>query len=208
MTANVEQSQRQKADVGAQRIAQTYAQALLNAAEKQNQGRETLEDFDALIGQVFHAKPDLEKFLSNLAVGREAKGAALRATFSGRASEVFTNFLLVVNEHDRLDLLRSILAAYREEYEARTNKVRVHVRSAVRLADDQRERLLSELREALNREPVLEMQVDPDLLGGLVVRVGDSLFDGSVRTRIDAIRNQLIERSSHEIQSGRDRFSS
>ena len=60
----------------------------------------------------------------------------------------------------------------------------------------------------LRREPVLELTVDPTLLGGLVVRVGDNLFDGSVRTRIDTLRKQLIERSSHEIQSGRDRFSS
>jgi F-type H+-transporting ATPase subunit delta len=208
MTANVEQSHRQQADMGAQRVAHTYAEALLNAAQKQNQARETLEDFDALIGQVLHAKPELEKFLSSMAVGRDAKRAVLQSAFSGRMSDLLTNFLLVVNDHDRLDLLRSIVAAYREEYERRTNHVRVIVRSAVPLADDQRERLKTELRSALSREPVLELKVDPDLLGGLVVRVGDQLFDGSVRSRIDSIRKQLIERSSHEIQSGRDRFSS
>jgi F-type H+-transporting ATPase subunit delta len=208
MTANVEQTQRQKADVGAQRIAHTYALALLDAAEQQNQAREVLDEFDALIGAVFQGNPELEKFLSSMAVGRDAKGAVLRDTFSGRANQTFTNFLLVVNDHDRLDLLRSILAAYRAEFERRTNKVRVLVRSAVPLPDDQRERLLSELREVLHREPVLETTVDPALLGGLEVRVGDFLFDGSVRTRIDTVKKQLIERSSHEIQSGRDRFSS
>ena len=208
MTANVEQSHRQKADVGAQRVAQTYAEALLNAAQKQNQVRETLDDFDALVGHVFYGHPDLEKFLSSMAVGREAKDKVLRSSLAGRATDLLTNFLLVVNEHDRLGLLRSILAAYREEYERRTEQMRVHVRSAVPLPDDQRERLVSELRAAYNREPVLEMKVDPALLGGLEVRVGDHLFDGSVRTRIDTLRKQLIERSSHEIQSGRDRFSS
>ena len=208
MPANVEQTQRQKADVGGQRIARTYAEALLNAAEKQNQANETLEEFDALIGTVLHGKPALEKFLSSLAVGRHIKRAVLSSTFMGRASELLTNFLLVVNDHDRLDLLRSILAAYREEYERRTERLRVQVRSAAPLPDDQRERLVSELRAALKREPVLETKVDPDLLGGIVVRVGDYLFDGSVRTRIENLRKQLIERSSHEIQSGRDRFSS
>ena len=57
-------------------------------------------------------------------------------------------------------------------------------------------------------EPVLDVQVDPELLGGLVVRVADWQFDGSVRSRLQNLRNQLIENSSHEIQSGRDRFRS
>ena len=61
---------------------------------------------------------------------------------------------------------------------------------------------------AYGKEPVLHTRVDPDLLGGLVVRVGDWLYDASVRTRLADIRDQVIQRSSHEIQSGRDRFRS
>jgi F-type H+-transporting ATPase subunit delta len=208
MTANVEQSHRQMADVSGQRVAHTYALALLDAAEKQNQARELLEDLDALVGQVFATRPQMEIFLSSMAVGRHAKTAVLRDAFTDRSSDLFRNFLMVLNDHDRLDLLRSILAAYRQEHERRTAQIRVLVRSAEPLPDDQRERLLGELRTIYKREPVLEMKVDPDLLGGLVVRVGDQLFDGSVRARIDTLRKQLIERSSHEIQSGRDRFSS
>ncbi len=75
------------------------------------------------------------------------------------------------------------------------------------LPDDQLERLRNELRGALRREPILETRVDPDLLGGLVVQVGDWVYDSSVRSRVADIRNQLIERSSHEIQSRRNRFS-
>ena len=55
---------------------------------------------------------------------------------------------------------------------------------------------------------MLATKIDPDLLGGLVVRVGDWLYDASVRTQLETIRNQIIARSSHEIQSGRNRFSS
>ena len=67
---------------------------------------------------------------------------------------------------------------------------------------------LGQLRDLWQREPILESAVDPDLLGGLVVQVGDWLYDASVRTQLETLRNQLITRSSHEIQSGRDRFSS
>ena len=118
------------------------------------------------------------------------------------------NFLLVLNDHDRLDALRSIAASIHTLNEKRTGKVRVHVRSALPLASDQQDALRQELRTAFGREPLLETSVDPDLLGGLTVQVGDVLYDASIRTRLEQMRTQLIERSSHAIQSQRDRFSS
>ena len=73
----------------------------------------------------------------------------------------------------------------------------VQVRSAVPLSDEQRARLADDLRQAFGREPVLDLKVDPDVLGGVVVRVGDHVYDASVRTRIDRIANYLEERSKH-----------
>jgi F-type H+-transporting ATPase subunit delta len=118
------------------------------------------------------------------------------------------NFLLVLNGHERLDLLRAIVEAYRELRDERAGRVAVVVRSAVPLPGDQRDHLIQELRETFQREPVVEIQLDPDLLGGVVVQVGDWVYDQSVKSKLEDIRNQLIARSSHEIQSGRDRFSS
>ena len=143
-----------------------------------------------------------------MAVGREAKAAVLRKAFGGRSSDLFVNFLVVLNNHDRLDLLRPIQRTYRELFDERAQRIRVHVRSAVPLPDDQQQRLRDELRQTFHRDPILVTEVDPDLLGGLVVRVGDWLYDASIRTRLANLKNDLIERSSHEIQSRRDRFSS
>jgi F-type H+-transporting ATPase subunit delta len=195
------------ADVASQRVARVYAEALLNAAEKHGQGDEVVGELDSLVRDLFRADPEFEAFLSSAAVSRDRKAQVLDAAFAHRASEVLANFLQVLNNHDRLELLRPILAEARELSNRRHGRVRVRVRSAVALPDDQRERLVQELRQVINREPLLETQVDPDLLGGLVVRVGDWLYDASVRTQIDTIRSELIARGSHEIQSGRDRFS-
>ncbi len=96
----------------------------------------------------------------------------------------------------------------RSLYEDRTGLVHVQVRSAVPLADDQRDKLRAELKAKFGRDPVLEARVDPDLLGGLTVQVGDVLYDASIRTRLERIRTHLIESSSHAIQSQRDRFRS
>jgi F-type H+-transporting ATPase subunit delta len=195
-------------DDATQHVARVYAEALLNAAEKSGKTDEVLGDLDGLIHEVFPRDPYLEAFLSSRAIGRDRKDKALRDAFTGRASDLFLNFLLVLNQHDRLDALRPIAAAVHDLYNERAGNMPVQVRSAVPLDDAERERLRQELRTTFGKEPILETAVDADLLGGLTVRVGDVLYDASVRSRLQRIRNQLIERSSYALQSGRDRFSS
>jgi len=195
------------ADVGAQRVAHVYAEALLNAADKQGQSEQILDSLDSLIRDLFSGDPQLETFLSSSAIGRDRKARVIDKVFESRASQLFVDFLLVLNRHERLGLLRPILTAAKEIRDERAKRIRVQVRSAVPLADEEANRLRQQLRDALKVEPILQPEVDPDLLGGVVVQVGDWLYDASVRAKLDSLRNQLIERSSHEIQSGRDRFS-
>src|SRR5262249_4288789 len=173
-----------------------------------NAAAAVLEEFDAFVHDLFRRDPQFETFLASSAIGRDRKKEALLKAFDGRASEVFVNFLLVVNQHERLDMLRAIQAAYRDLYDVRAGRIRVLVRSALPLPADQAEMLRQEIRSKFNKEPVLDSQVEPDLIGGMVVRVGDWRLDSSIKSRLHNIREQLIERSSYEIQSRRDRFSS
>jgi F-type H+-transporting ATPase subunit delta len=199
---------RQSSDVSAQRLARVYAEALLGAAEKHGQGDEVFEELTSLVQDVFPADPQFEAFLSSGAVGRLPKGAVLRSVFENRAGELFFNFLMVLNEHDRLELVRTILGALQTLRDERAKRVRVQVVTAAPLADDQRGQLKDYLQGNLQKEPMLETTVDPALIGGMIVRVGDWVYDASVRTKLESLRSQIITRSSHEIQSGRDRFSS
>jgi F-type H+-transporting ATPase subunit delta len=208
MTETTDSRTQVKLDAGAQRVARVYAEALLDEAQQQNLAQEVLDDLEGLQRDVAGADPMLANFFVGGVVGRQARAEALRRAFEGKVPPILLNFLLVLNDHERLEVLRAVLVQYRALYEERTGKIRVDVRSAVPLDDDHRNRLLVELRHTLGREPVLDARVDPDLLGGLMVQVGDYLFDATVRTRLDTIRNQLIESSSHAIQAGRDRFSS
>jgi F-type H+-transporting ATPase subunit delta len=181
------------------RVAGVYADALLNVAEKRQQADTVQEELQTLIDDVFGHDPQLEAFFASRAIGRDRKGEVLQKAFDGRCSDTLADFLHVLNRHDRLDTLRAVAAAYKELNNQRAGRMRVQVRSAVPLADDQQERLRHELRETFQREPILEARVDPELLGGIVVKVGDWLYDASVRTRLENIRKQLIERSSHVI---------
>jgi F-type H+-transporting ATPase subunit delta len=208
MPETIDQEFHETADVGTQRVARVYAEALLTAAARRRQAQDVLDELQALVGEVFKANPQFEAFLAGGAVGRNRKTEVIDRIFKDRASELFVNFLNVLNDHERLGLLRPILNAYRELHDQQAGRIQVQVRSAVGLPDDQRQGLVNALRQGFRAEPVLESKIDPELLGGLVVQVGDWMYDASVRTQLDNLRNQLIERSSHEIQSRRDRFSS
>jgi F-type H+-transporting ATPase subunit delta len=194
-------------DVGARRIARVYAEALLNAADKQGQMETVVGELESLVRDVFDADDRLEILLGGAAIGRHARAAAIEKLFQARASEIFYRFLLVLNDHDRLGLLRAIRAEARDLFDERTRRLRVLVTTAVPLSEVQKERIESRVRERFKLEPVLVPRIDPDLLGGIKIRIGDRQFDGSVRARLDLLSQQLLARSSHEIQSGRDRFS-
>ena len=151
--------------------------------------------------------PELEVLLSSAAIGRTRREELIRKVFEGKASDVVLNFLLVLNSHERLNLLRPIVVALRELHDERAGRVRVQVASAAPLPDDQKQSLAEQLREALRREPILDLKVEPELIAGVRIRVGDWQYDGSVLRRLDDIRNQILTGTSHEIQSRRDRFS-
>jgi len=194
-------------DVSAQRLAKVYAEALLQAAREKNQTQEVLEELNGMIEESTR-DGDLSAFFQNALITREQKEKVIRSAFAGRVSDTMFNFLLVLNEHNRLDLFRPLRQIYQDLLDEGMNRMRVEVSSAAPLNDGQLDRIKTDLQATFGKEPVVETKIDTGLLGGVVVRVGDWLYDGSVRTKIDNLRKQLLERGDHEIQSGRDRFSS
>ncbi|MHC4400421.1 MAG: ATP synthase F1 subunit delta [Planctomycetota bacterium] len=194
------------ADVGVHHIAEVYAEALLGAAEKAGRAEAILEELDSLIADVLDAFPKWEEILASGLISHEEKLGILDRTLAGRASLLLVNFLKVVSRHGRLDCLRAIHRRAHELYDRLRGRVSVEVSTAAPLGSDMAERLARSLRDLTGGEPVLEQVVDPSLIGGVVVRVGDTVYDASIATQLDNVRQQMIDRTSHEIQSRRDRF--
>jgi F-type H+-transporting ATPase subunit delta len=194
-------------DVSEQRLARVYAEALLNLCERDNCVAEVLDELRRLLTDVVGSDPALGAFFTSGAVGRHKRNDVLKRAFAEKSHPLVLQFLLVLNEHDRLSLLRDVVHEAVALNERRHRRMPVLVRAAVPLPDDQQQRLVADLRSTFRLEPVLNVTIDPNILGGLIVRVGDFLFDGSVRNRLSVLRKQLVENSSHEIQTGRDRFS-
>jgi F-type H+-transporting ATPase subunit delta len=193
-------------DVSSIEVARVYSEAFLNAAEKAGQVDEVLGELEALFQTTDAPRSELRPFFASGVIGRRTRGEVIRKSFEGRANPLLVNLLLVLNDHDRLTLLPVILFETKELRNRRARRLPVTLTSAVPLTGEQVERVRQAVRTQLQLEPLIETKIDPDLLGGIAFRVGDWVFDGTVRTRLNDLREHLIERGSHDIQSGRNRF--
>jgi F-type H+-transporting ATPase subunit delta len=190
------------------RIARTYAEALLAVAESKGQADEVGDQFQSLLREVIDSHPNLEEFFENPALSREKKDAVLAKVFDGNVTPLFSDFLRVLNRKDRLGLVRLIAIAYRSLRDVAADRVHVLVEAASPLTQAQQDDVAKTLAAVSGKTPIVVVRHTPELIGGMIVRVGDKVFDTSVRTKLQTLRTQLTARGTHEIQSRRDRFCS
>ncbi len=193
-------------DPSAQAIARVYAEAFLNAAGGEKAG-DTLEEFASFVNDVLAKHPQFETLFTSNSINREEKVKMVGRVLGSQGTDIFRNFLCTLARHERLDLLPLILQESEIQFEKRCGKQRVSVFSPFPLSADAQARIQAELGKSLPFEPILETSVDPSLLGGLKIQVGDTVYDSTIKSRMKSLRKLLRKRSHHEIQCGRDRFS-
>jgi F-type H+-transporting ATPase subunit delta len=177
------------------RTARVYAESLLGLAAKQNQADAVGDELVALHNEVLRKNPAVAAYLANPTISKRQKGPILASAFAS-ASPLVKNLLGVLNENGRLNLLPQVIASYRELLDKRAGRVRVVVKSAVPLRAEQLDTLKTQLTKSLGQTPVIASVVDPELIGGLIVQIGDRVVDTSVRTRLQTLRAQLMDRGS------------
>jgi F-type H+-transporting ATPase subunit delta len=145
-----------------------------------------------LFEQLWDESPDLRNILMSPAVPAARKRAVV-SSLAERAglSRLIRNFLFVVIDHRRIGLLRSIREAFEKLLDERLGVVRVQVSAAQDLSESQRRALTDTLSSVAGRQARLEFATDPSLLGGVVARIGSTIYDGSVRGQLDALRRRL-----------------
>ena len=168
--------------------ARRYAQALFGLA--QDQGKE-----DAWLGQLAEASdalaaPTVALYLSVPRVPMADKLSAV-SNLTARADSLLTNAVSLLAERGALALLPAIVLEYGARLNESQGRAQAQVTTAVALSDTQRDRLGGLLRDMLERDVVIEAAVDPEVIGGVVVQVGDQIIDGSVRARLEALKRQL-----------------
>lgn len=176
----------------AARIGRVYAEALMTQAREANEVDSVGDELTSIVGDVLPSSPEAEAFLVSTAVNRKVKEPMIASAFGNATSDLMQRFLGVLNDNNRLGLLRAINATYQKLREQSHGRTRVKVVSAIDLNEQQTEQLKSTLKQSLKVEPVLEMRTDPEILGGLIVQVGDRVYDSSVRTRLNSLRTHLM----------------
>jgi F-type H+-transporting ATPase subunit delta len=188
-------------------VARRYAEALIGAAQSEGAVDPLLDEFAEIEDDVFLRFPRFAAHLASTRVATAEKDRILREVFEGRASSLAVRFLRVLNRHQRLDLLAAVLREARAIWDRQNRRIPVQVRSAIPLDERQLHALRDQLASFLPGTPVLSAATEPELIGGLIVQVGDQLYDASVKNRLAQLRHRLIEGKIHEIQSRRDQFS-
>jgi F-type H+-transporting ATPase subunit delta len=194
------------ADTGLEHVAGVYAEAFLGAARAAGKTDELLGEFDSLVRDVLDGYPKLEEILVSALISHDDKIDIIDRVFGTQASPLVLNFLKVLSGHGRLDCLRAVQRRAHQLLDEFQGRVRVRVTTAAPVDPELAGRIAQGLSGLLDGEPVLEQAVDPELIGGVVVQVGDTVYDGSIAWQLENVRQQMIDRSAHEIQSRRDRF--
>ena len=173
-------------------LTRNYAEALLAASG--DRAEAVVGDLEAVRDEMLDPHPDFASILASPTVKDAEKDRLLVKTLDGRVDETVVRFLRVLNRHGRLGMLPSVIRQARTTLDRRLKRKAVTVRSAVPLDDAQQAALAERLTAMIHASPVITLEVDPSLLGGLVVQVGDAVYDASVRNRLERLRGRLMER--------------
>jgi F-type H+-transporting ATPase subunit delta len=178
-------------DIHQSPVAIAYARALLELANEANSAQPAGQELRDL-RKIIETIPQFGQILNDPAIGVEERAKLIHTVFDGRVSQLVLNFLGLLNEKGRLALLAAISGAYDDLLDQQLGKMDVDVTVAQQLDPQQLEEVRQKVGGALKREATVHQVVDPSIIGGLILRVQDRLFDGSVRAQLAAIRRQLL----------------
>jgi len=168
-----------------------YANALADIALAQG-AAEAVNKQLADVGAMYAESAELRNFLTSPAVDRAGKHGVidkLLARISG--SKIIRNFLFVVLDHQRAHILPEIIAAFQEVVRRREGIAEAEISSAIELSAAQKAEFAFTLERLTGKRVEAKYSLDPALLGGAVVRIGDTIYDGSLRTRLNEMRARL-----------------
>ncbi|MGH2831882.1 MAG: ATP synthase F1 subunit delta [Solirubrobacteraceae bacterium] len=177
-----------------QELAQVYARSLFAVAREQ----EKIDELRGQLGQFADAMNEHRElaifFFSPYFSSTEKRDALERALED--ADPAFENFLRLLIENHRMPVIFRIRAEYERLWEQENRTLPVQITSAIELDDATTESLGKTISERAGRNVKLAARVDPDILGGIIIRVGNSILDASIRTRLEQLRRHVAQGAS------------
>ncbi len=171
-------------------VARRYATALYQEADDTG----VLEDVDEdvlMLRESLESNGELSRFFESPVIPKEKKDAIIQSLLDDRVDELLVRFLRLLVRKDRETMAKPILDQYQALRDEQRGIVDAHVTVARPLSDEDEENLVDVLEEQTGKSVRLHLEEEPDLLGGLVIQIGDHVFDGSVRNKLSALHDRL-----------------
>ncbi len=171
-------------------VARNYAEALFELAQR-HEGIDAYGDYVQTVASLLDENPSFRMFLETPRIDAEDKKAVVRRAFEDFPAPM-RNFLLVTIDKRRQRLLRQIARAYADLVDEHMNRAHVDVTVAREMTDETKDRVAQRLSTLLGKTAIPHVRVQPEIIGGIIVRAGDTIYDGSIRRRLDRMRRQLV----------------
>jgi len=172
------------------KVARRYSKALLQSAVEQNILDKVNKDIRFILKTVSDSR-ELRVFLKSPIIKSEDKLSALSEIFKKHISEQTMVLLRLLTEKKREKILQDICLDFVQLYNEHQGIIQVEVSTAYKLADSQQKDLLQSLEASTGKKVEMELHTDPELKGGIVVKIGDTVIDGSVKHKIRKLKNQF-----------------
>jgi F-type H+-transporting ATPase subunit delta len=185
--------------------AAVYAESLLALAKEASQAEEIGQELGEL-RDLWRKNPDFAALMSSAAIDEDARRETIRRMFAGKVNTFVLNLMLVLNDRRRLAMLPWVVDAYRHKLDQMLNRTAVYVTAAFPLDDAQRERISAGVNRVTGRQARIVERTDPAVLSGLIVQVGDQLYDFSGRRKLKDLTRSLHESVRKHLLAGTDRF--
>jgi F-type H+-transporting ATPase subunit delta len=201
-TATTPNTETKHVDIASDRVAKIYAQAVVEAADAAGCRHEVLAELGTLARGVLPQVPEAAAVFASPKVPAEEKARIIDRLTAGRMTATTVNALHVLARHGRLGLLAAVVEAAERLADERDGRKQATFTTAVPLDSAEQARIVAETEQALSASLKPAFVVDPTIIGGLVVRVGDTIYDQSVATGLARIGGRIQQRNIHAIQNG------
>ncbi len=184
-------------DTGAEQLGKTYARALVGAAKNAGVVDEVIEQLCQIVDEYLSGSPQLRAAFASPRIDQDEKVRVIDRVFADDFHPILVRFLKVMAGRDRLAYLDAVRNASEHIHDEMMGRVVASVQTAVPLDDTLRAAITEQVGTLMNKQVRLRESVDPELIGGMVIRVGDKVFDSSVSNQL----NKLARRSRRGFSS-------
>ena len=187
-------------------MSKVYAQAIIEAADRKQCRREVIEELGAMVRDVLPKVPKAALVFDSPKVTPEEKSAVINRICAGHVLPTTLHALHVLTRHGRLGMLSHVVAAAERLADELEGRRQATFTTAVPLDAAEQSQIVASVEQSIGANVSPTFIVNPELIGGLIVRIADTVYDHSGATSLVRLRARLKQRSIHEIQYGRDRL--